>query len=325
MLIGQAITGKADAGVTPLSGLSPLVLVHANLLNNVLADDFARRVPDGVIWLAALLLGYFGLIFVADRSVIILCGGAVVSWVGYASLGVWAWVFASWWFPLTAPLLGFGILQFIVIGDRIVQEQRQKQEIKGMFGSYLSPVLVERMIKTGELPQLGGHEQEITAYFSDIQGFSTFSEKLPPDRLVSLMNEYLTACTDLIQEEHGTLDKYIGDAVVAIYGAPIGLPDHAFRACVAAERVQLRLAELRAKWRAEGDMWPDVVWNMRARIGLNTGRCVVGQHGQPDALQLHDDGRRCKSGRALGVGREAVGRLYDVQRSHQTRVLPARP
>jgi len=279
VLVGQAVTGKADAGATPRSGLSPLVLVHANLLNNVLTDDFAHRVPDWMIWVTALVLGLTGLYVFVDRSVVLLCGGAILGLIAYAALSVWSWVWFSWWFPLTAPLVGFGALQFLVIGYRIVQEQRQKQEIKGMFGSYLSPVIVEQMVKKRQLPQLGGHEAEITAYFSDIQGFSTFSEKLPPDRLVALMNEYLTACTDIIQEEQGTLDKYIGDAVVAMFGAPIALPDHAFRACVAAERVQLRIAELRAKWRAEGDQWPEVVCNMRARVGLNTGRCVVGNMG----------------------------------------------
>jgi adenylate cyclase len=279
VLIGQAVTGKADAGATPRSGLSPLVLVHANLLDNVLAGDFARRVPVWLIWVTAVVLGYGGLVVLADRSVVLLCGGAVFGCVSYAALAVWSWVWFSWWFPLAAPLAGFGALQFLVIGSRIVQEQRQKQEIKGMFGSYLSPVIVEQMVKKRELPQLGGHVEEITAFFSDIQSFSTISEKLPPDRLVELMNEYLTACTDIIQEEGGTLDKYIGDAVVAMFGAPIPLPAHAYRACLAAERVQLRIAELRTQWRAEGGRWPEVVCAMRSRIGLNTGRCVVGNMG----------------------------------------------
>src|SRR6185295_682985 len=111
---------------------------------------------------------------------------------------------------------------------------------------------------SGESPQLGGHEDEITAYFSDIQGFSTFSEILPPHRLVELMNEYLTVCTDIVQEEGGTLDKYIGDAVVAMFGAPMALPDHAYRACVATQRVQQGLVELRLKWKGEGEKWPDL-------------------------------------------------------------------
>jgi adenylate cyclase len=118
-----------------------------------------------------------------------------------------------------------------------------------MFGAYVSPQLVERMVESGENPQLGGHDDEITAYFSDIQSFSSFSEKLGSGPLVELMNEYLTACTDIVQGQGGTLDKYIGDAVVAMFGAPLPLKDHAFRACVATQLVHRKLAELRANGR----------------------------------------------------------------------------
>jgi len=148
-----------------------------------------------------------------------------------------------------------------------------------MFGTYVSPELVNRMIESGESPQLGGREEEITAYFSDVQAFSTFSEKLPPDRLVELMNEYLTVCTDIVKEEGGTLDKYIGDMVVAMFGAPVPLPDHAFRACVASQRVQLKLVELRDKWKSQAGTWPTVVHHMQTRIGLNSGPVIVGNIG----------------------------------------------
>ncbi|MDI1336374.1 MAG: adenylate/guanylate cyclase domain-containing protein [Lacunisphaera sp.] len=279
VIIGQTVTGKADVGPSPLRELTPLSYVVANLVNNVLTEDYARRVPDGIIWLTAILLGYWGIVFIADRSIFVLCGGAVAGLISYSSLVLWAWVWESWWIPWVAPSLGFVGLQFIVIGRRVWQEQKAKQEIKGMFGAYVSPQLVDRLIKSGVPPQLGGHTEEITAYFSDIQGFSTFSEKLSPDRLVELMNEYLTVCTDIVQEEGGTLDKYIGDAVVVMFGAPIPLGDHAYRACVATARVQRRLAELREKWKGEGDKWPPIVWEMQSRIGLNTGPCVIGNMG----------------------------------------------
>jgi len=93
------------------------------------------------------------------------------------------------------------------------------------------------------------------------------------------MNEYLTACTDIVQEEGGTLDKYIGDAVVAMFGAPLALPDHAYRACVATQRVHKKLGELREKWRSEGKRWPEIVWQMQSRIGLNSGVCTIGNMG----------------------------------------------
>lgn len=161
----------------------------------------------------------------------------------------------------------------------MAEEQKQKGRIKGMFGAYVSPALVARMVDSGEEPKLGGVEENITAYFSDIQSFSSFSEKLSPSRLVELMNEYLTACTDIVQAEGGTLDKYIGDAVVAIYGAPLALPDHPHRACVAALRVHRRVGELREKWKHEGDRWPQIVHALQTRIGLNTGPAVVGNMG----------------------------------------------
>lgn len=278
-IVGLYVTGNSDAGPTQLSPASPMPLVHANIINNVLAGDFVRRIPPGLIWGLALITGCLGLLLIADRSVTVLCGSAILALVGYASLAVWAWVWGSWWVPLVAPVIGFGGLQFIVISHRVRQEQQAKQEIRGMFGSYVAPEVVDRLVKSGEKPQLGGHLEELTAYFSDIQGFSSFSEVLPPDRLVELMNEYLTACTDIVQEELGTLDKYIGDAVVAMFGAPIAQPDHACRACVTALRVQSQLAKLRDKWRTEGDKWPRIVWEMRTRIGLNTGRCIVGNMG----------------------------------------------
>ena len=279
ILVGLFVTGNADAGPTQLSPMSPLPLVHANIINNVLTGDFARRIPDNLIWGLALLTGYLGVLLIADRSVTVLFGGAILGLVGYTSLALWAWVWGSWWVPMMAPLVGFGALQFVVIARRIREEQRAKQEIKGMFGAYLAPQLVERMVKSGEMPQLGGHQEEITAYFSDIQGYSTFSEKVTPARLVELLNEYLTVCTDIIQEEGGTLDKYIGDAVVAMFGAPIALPDHAYRACVTALRVQHALDDLRQRWVAQGEAWPLTVRQMRSRIGLNTGVAVVGNMG----------------------------------------------
>ncbi len=279
VMLGLFVTGNSDAAPSPLAEFSPLPLVHLNALNNVLAGDYARRVPGWLIWGVALVLGYAGLFVLADRSVILLMGGAVLGVVSYAALALWAWIFHSWWFDFVAPLMGFVGLQFVVIGRRIIEEQRSKQEIKGMFGAYLAPQLVERMVKSGEMPQLGGHQEEITAYFSDIQGYSTFSEKVTPARLVELLNEYLTVCTDIIQEEGGTLDKYIGDAVVAMFGAPIALPDHAYRACVAALRVQRALDDLRGRWDAQGETWPLTVRQMRSRIGLNTGTAVVGNMG----------------------------------------------
>jgi adenylate cyclase len=204
---------------------------------------------------------------------------ALIALVGYAFVALYLFSRSQIILPMAAPLGAALSTSFVAILWQLVVEEKQRGRIKGMFSTYLSPALVNRMVESGEDPQLGGHKSEITAYFSDIQGFSAFSEKLDSGPLVELMNEYLTACSDIILEEGGYLDKYIGDAIVAMFGAPFPLPDHAFRACVATQRVHLKLAELRAKWQAEGEKWPEIVWRMQSRIGLNSGKATIGNMG----------------------------------------------
>jgi adenylate cyclase len=279
LLVGEVADSLTDIGPSPLDPLTPLVFTHANIIENLLDEDYARLAPTPPVWLGAFLLGLAGLTFFSKRK---LRDHAVYSLgvpLVYAGGVYYSWLQWSVWLPLVGPVLGFFSLQVFELGRRVIAEQKAKQEIKGMFGTYVSPALVNKMIDSGTPPQLGGHDAEITAYFSDIQSFSTFSEKLGSGPLVELMNEYLTACTDIVQGEDGSLDKYIGDAVVAMFGAPIPLPDHAFRACVASQLVHLKLGELRAKWKGEGDKWPQIVWNMQTRIGLNSGVCMIGNMG----------------------------------------------
>ena len=259
----------------------PKVSVHGNLLKMIAAGKFLTRLSPN--WNYAIV---FGLTLII--TVLALAGGAralfakimAVLAVGiYSALVFQLFKENHFVLPFTAPLASALTTSFAGLIWQVIDEQKAKGRIKGMFGAYVSPQLVERMVESGEDPQLGGHESEITAYFSDIQGFSGFSEKLPPAALVELMNEYLTACTDLVQGQGGTLDKYIGDAVVAMFGAPIALPDHAARACITTQLVHQKLGELRVKWKAEGDKWPEIVWKMQSRIGLNSGLATIGNMG----------------------------------------------
>ena len=279
LLVGQVADGLSDFGPTPFSRLTPLVLVHANVIENVLNEDYAHRASPWPIWLGGLAATVASLVFFSTRKFREQTLFSIGVPVGYALVAVLCWAKFSLWLPLVWPVLGFGSAQVFMLGRRVLAEQRAKEQIKGMFGTYVSPELVSQMVESGVSPQLGGHDAEITAYFSDIQGFSTFSEKLKSGPLVELMNQYLTACTDIVQAQGGTLDKYIGDAVVAMFGAPIPMPDHAYRACVATQRVHLKLAELREQWKGEGEKWPEIVWKMQTRIGLNTGICMIGNMG----------------------------------------------
>jgi adenylate cyclase len=213
----------------------------------------------------------------------------------------------SWQLPLFLPVMGFLLVHGYALIDRLVLEMRAKSRIKNLFGTYVSPEVVESMVSSGEDPKLGGQTAEITAFFSDVQSFSTFSEKLDAERLVALMIDYLTAMTDILIYRGGTLDKYIGDAIVGMFGAPLHFPDHAYRACASTIEMHRQLGELREKWRRDGG-WPDIVYQMQARIGLNTGPAVIGNMGSPRRFNYTMMGdtvnlaARCESGaKSYGV------------------------
>jgi adenylate cyclase len=286
ILVGLTATGTSDISASPLRGQSAKVLIHLNALDNILKGDYLRHWPTWPLLGALLALG-LGAAWVLDRH-----GYAAYACVAPALLLVASALVAlallagNLMIPLAAAAGAYLLQQGAFTTLKIREEQARRARIRGMFATYVAPALVDQMIKSGEEPKLGGVEAVITQYFSDIEAFSSFSEKLSPPQLVELMNEYLTACSDIVKAEGGTVDKYIGDAVVAIFGAPLTLPGHGHRAAVAALRVHRRCAELRAKWRHEAETgakpWPDIVLNMRTRIGLNHGPAVVGNMGSQD-------------------------------------------
>jgi adenylate cyclase len=153
-------------------------------------------------------------------------------------------------------------------------EEKDKKRIKNMFGKYVSPTVVEQMMTNP--PELGGVDQELTVFFSDIRGFTTLSESMSPQALVNHLNEYLTAMTDIILEYLGTLDKYVGDEVMCFWGAPLPQPEHALLACKCAIRQLRALEELNKSWPAEK--------RIAIGIGINSGIMTVGNMGSPGRL-----------------------------------------
>jgi adenylate cyclase len=286
VLIGPVDPMLQDLAPTPFDrDPVPKVGGHGSLIKTILSEQYLIHTPSWFLWVCT-----FGLSIVVTGLTV--RGGsksllnkviAVLVLAGYAIACLVVFAQNHLIVPMVAPIGAAFSTGFIATLWQLVQEEKQKGRIKSMFGTYLAPELVNQMVESHTDPQLGGHEEIITAYFSDIQEFSTFSEVMTPKKLVELMNEYLTACTDIVQEEKGTLDKYIGDAVVTIFGAPLPVPDHAYRACVAAVRVQQKIDELRAKWSAgvdsEGKPWHEKVHKFRARLGLNTGPVIVGNMG----------------------------------------------
>ena len=284
VLIGPVDQLLQDLAPTPFDRSPvPKVGVHGNMVKTIISGRFFKipptwSLPIITIGLTALVVG----LSLASDGQLSTVRRAIAAGVllGYVVLCFASFAWADWVLPMVEPLGAAFSSAFIGGAAQLVLAQKQKSRIKGLFGAYLAPSVVNAMVDSGQEPKLGGIEENITAYFSDVESFSSFSEKLSPTQLVELMNEYLTACTDIVQSEGGTLDKYIGDAVVAMFGAPLALPNHPVQACVTALRVQRRCAELREKWRHEPQKnWPDIVLRMRTRIGLNSGRAVVGNMG----------------------------------------------
>ncbi|MEM8550322.1 MAG: adenylate/guanylate cyclase domain-containing protein, partial [Verrucomicrobiota bacterium] len=300
-----------DLATTPLnSDPVPKVSMHGNLYKTIMTGEYIRRLPPGID-LVILLALTFLVAYLGTYT------GRHSTWAKAASFAV---LIAF----VVGVFLAFNVDQLVVpliipaacaittttagAVYQLLAEEKQKGRIKGYFGTYISPELVEQMVDSGRDPQLGGADETITAFFSDIQAFSTFSEVLEPKQLVELMNEYLTAMTDILQEEGGTLDKYIGDAMVAMFNAPVPIEHHAYQACRAAALIQKRQIELREKWAAEGEKWPAIVSQMHTRIGINTGHAVVGNMGSSTRFNYTMMGdnvnlaARCESGaKSAGV------------------------
>ena len=180
--------------------------------------------------------------------------------------------------PIVAPIVSLFVTYTANVIYKFIVEQKDKNFLKDTFGAYISPDLINQMYKDKQEPKLGGVAGYHTAFFSDIQSFSSFSEVLEPTRMVSLMNQYLTEMTDSLLEHKGTLDKYIGDAIVAFYGAPVSMENHEYHACLTALEMEKKLVNMRQRWKEEGD-WPDLVHNIRHRVGLNSGEMVTGNMG----------------------------------------------
>ena len=273
VLFGLTATGLMDLKPTPVGRTYPGVEVHATFLDNLLSDDFAEQLPRSI---TILLIAFIALTAgVAGRH----CRNWHQTTLGFLVLlalpplaGFLAYP-TGLWLPI-APLevaAALALLAAVIVNYAL--EGHQKRFIKGAFKQYLSPIVIEKLMQNPDGLQLGGEEKELSIFFSDIQGFTTISEGLTPTELTSLLNEYLTAMTDIIHEEGGTIDKYEGDAIIAFWNAPLDQGDHAERAVRAALRCQATLAELRPDFKERYGQ------DIHVRIGLNTGRVVVGNMG----------------------------------------------
>ena len=271
VLVGTSAEGLLDLRATPLAPVVPGVTIHADIIDQVIAGELLQR-PDwarGAEWLAALL---FGLILLACLPVLPPLGD------GLAALLLAAIALAGAWYAFDTqglllspvmPLLGIAAAYGGGTAADLLVTERQGRFVREAFGLYLAPALVERLARQPEGLKLGGEEKELTVLFCDIRGFTGLSEGLDPTELTELLNDFLTPMTTALLEKGATIDKYMGDAIMAFWNAPLDLPDHRQRACEAVLAMRAELKALNARARRP----------IAIGIGLNTGPCCVGNLG----------------------------------------------
>ena len=280
VFVAATATGTYDLRVTPLSPYTPGVLLHMTALDNILRNRYMEPAPYWVFALTtlALCLGTAWGFMMLQRQALKfgLIAGIAVAYYGIA---VHAFTSHGLWLELAFPEGALAVTFAMAATVEYLTEGRQRRQLRAVFDRYMAAEVVDEIMRNPEGIKLGGEKKELTVFFSDVAGFTTISEKLTPEALVALLNQYLSAMTDIILTHRGNVNKYLGDGIMAIFGAPRGEPNHASLACFAALESQEALVHLRGKWTAQGH--PEIV----ARIGVNSGPLVVGNMGSQARME----------------------------------------
>lgn len=273
VLIGVTSPVEHDDYTVPISNQDmPGVEIHANLVQSILTKDFINYQDDisaiGIIFLFGIITGLLLFKYKIYIATILLVIIAII----YVFLSIYIFD-TGIIMKILYPFLSIVIVSFALVVVYYRTEERSRKWITSIFGKYVSPVVIDNLIKNPELINLGGEKRNITIFFSDIRGFTSISEKLKPEELVHLLNEYLTEMTSIIIKDDGLVDKYMGDAIMAFWGAPLEQPNHAEMACSSSLEMMEKLSELQKKWKKD-DIPP-----FNIGIGLNSGNAIVGNMG----------------------------------------------
>ena len=273
VFIGATAAGLFDLRSTPLAPAAAGVEIHANALDDLLHRRFLREIPLAIsLPLLFFSTVIFGALIYGVRSQplaasIAMVTAATLLGAEYLLLRRDVILFS------VAPLLSILLSWILITVQRMIAEQEQSRQLKATFGRYVSPQILEHILAHPEKVELGGERRELTILFSDIRGFTSISEAAEPEEVVEMLNVYLTRMVDILLAHGGTLDKFIGDAVMGFWNAPAGDDAHALRAVECAIQMIEETARLRAEWEAEGKA------AIRIGIGINTGEAVAGNIG----------------------------------------------
>jgi adenylate cyclase len=304
VLVGASATGIADLRTPPYGEIDyPGVEVHANVIDNMLHQNFLVRGVKQQLW-DAILIVFLGLplgvwmALVAPRWMWF----GIALFIPLVAVDYYSFL-RGWWLNFTIPALTLSANVLLVSLYRSLFEEKEKRRVRSAFGQFLSPEVIRRLLVDPRLVE--PKKTDITVMFSDIRGFTTISEKLDAQELALFLNQYLSDMSRLVFEHHGTLDKFIGDAVMAFWGAPYEEPGHESKACNAALKMMERVCEMQKKWEAEGKPHLDI------GIGLNTGVASVGKMGSAQRLAYT----------ALGDSVNLSSRLEGLNKDYGTHIL----
>jgi adenylate cyclase len=286
IFVGTSAIGLKDLRNTPTEDNVPGVEIHAQLVEQILTGTYLER-PDYATGAEFLYLAAIGLVFVlllprlsAGTMAMVAVGligvGVVVPWIAFSQARL-----------LFDPVYPPATLAAIYISGSalaFMRAERDRKEIRGAFNLYLSPAQVEAVVRNPDLLALGGEQREITVMFTDVRGFTRISEQFDPHGLTRFMNRFLTPMTDLILGADGTIDKYMGDAIMAFWNAPLPVENHAARACRAVLDMQSKLVDLNKEWEAEATAQGHGHIPVNIGVGLNTGLATVGNFGSAQRL-----------------------------------------
>jgi len=272
-VMGLTATGTQDIGVTPLDNMYWMVGSYPTIINTLAQGRFITRVPVLTTMALVLALALGLALFIHGRSAKVSYAGIAAAIILVNGAAILAFSYAYLWVDMVSLNLALILPTLVIMVAKFAGEEQSRRFIHDAFSKYLSTDVINQIIANPDSLKLGGDSREISIFFSDIAGFSGISEKLTPEQLVQLLNEYLSEMTDIIMENRGTVDKYEGDAIMAFWGAPFHFDDHAYHACLSAVSMQRKLAELRAFWRKEGRH------ELRVRMGINSGLAVAGNMG----------------------------------------------
>ena len=275
ILVGATATGIFDLRVTPFQEDFPGVEIHANIIDNILSQNYISR-PDWAFYFELFIILFIGITFGYVLNRVPALWGAlfmVFSMAAYYLIDKHFFFANGYWVRSVLPITQAFVIFLICYVYRYVTEEKEKKRTRAAFQQYLNKSVIDIIMNDFNRLKLGGEKREISVLFSDIRGFTSVSEKLQPDELGHILNEYLNPMTQIVFQTEGVLDKYMGDAVMAFWGAPHPQVDHAERACRTAIMMMRKLEELNKLWAQRG------IPHLRIGIGVNTGPMWVGNMG----------------------------------------------